>query len=65
MEFFKRIKITETVRFLRLFQEIPEVLIVGIGYPVGGYVQAQGLRVRDLTPTEDDEWLEGRLKPHL
>lgn len=50
--------VTETVRFLQLFQEVPEMVIVGIGYPVEDFLDTLGLRVRDLTPTKDDEWIE-------
>ena len=44
--------VTETVRFLQLFQEVPEMVIVGIGYPVEDFLDTLGLRVRDLTPTK-------------
>jgi hypothetical protein len=54
--------VTETIRFLQLRQEVPEMVIVGIGYPVNDWRGAQGLRTRDMTPTEDDEWIEGILK---
>lgn len=55
--------VTETVRCLQLLQELPEMIIVGIGYPVSDYIQTLGLRGRDYTPSIDDEylrkWLEG------
>ena len=54
--------VTETVRFLQLRQELPEMVIVGIGYPVTDFREALGLRTRDLTPTKDDTWIEGILK---
>jgi predicted alpha/beta superfamily hydrolase len=47
---------------LQLFQEVPEMVIVGIGYPVNDFRQALGLRTRDLTPTKDDAWIEELLK---
>ena len=49
--------VTETIRTLQLFQELPEMLVVGIGYPVSDFNEALGLRARDLTPTANDEWL--------
>jgi hypothetical protein len=51
--------VTETIRMLQMFQEVPEMVIVGIGYPVNDFRQTLGLRARDLTPTEDDAWNEG------
>ena len=54
--------VTETIRFLQLRQELPEMVIVGIGYPVNEFHDVYGLRTRDLTPTEDDAWIEGLLK---
>ena len=43
---------TEVFRMLKLYQELPETLVVGIGYPMNVYRETQGLRIRDLTPTE-------------
>jgi predicted alpha/beta superfamily hydrolase len=54
--------VTETVRFLQLRLEVPEMVIVGIGYPVKDFRGALGLRTRDLTPTKDNEWIVGLLK---
>ena len=52
--------VTETARLLQFGQEIPECIIVGLGYPDDA--QHLGLRCRDYTPTRDDEgnraWLE-------
>jgi len=56
--------VTETVRWLTFFNDIPEVIVVGIGYPVRSFKDAQGLRTRDLTPTETD-WYETWWKPRL
>lgn len=56
--------LTETVRLLTVFNEIPEVIIVGIGYPVKTIKEAQGFRTRDLTPSETD-WYETRLMSFL
>lgn len=44
--------VTETIRFLQLRHELPEMVIVGIGYPVNDFHEVYGLRTRDLTPTE-------------
>ena len=54
--------VTENVRLLQLFREIPQMVIVGIGYPVNDFRKTQGLRVRDLTPTRNDAWIDGLLK---
>ena len=54
--------VTETVRTLQLFQEVPDMVLVGIGYPVNDFRQALSPRTRDLTPTKDDAWIEGLLK---
>lgn len=49
--------VTETVRALGLIeQSIPQVIVVGIGYPVGVYWNAIALRSVDLTPTKDAAW---------
>ena len=48
---------TETVRALAMIeQSIPQMVIVGIGYPVGVYWNAIALRSVDLTPTRDTTW---------
>ena len=54
--------VTETVRFLQMGREVPEMVIVGIGYPVKDFQEVLGYRTRDLTPTEDDGWIEGVLE---
>jgi predicted alpha/beta superfamily hydrolase len=48
--------VVEAARLLRLEELIPELLIVGIGYPVGRFYDASAPRAVDLTPTEDREW---------
>jgi predicted alpha/beta superfamily hydrolase len=53
--------VTGTLRSLTFLNDIPEVVVVGIGYPVGTFKEALGFRTRDLTPTETD-WYETRLK---
>ncbi len=56
--------VTETVRMLQILLQAPEMLVVGIGYPVDGFQGTQGLRVRDLTPTQDSAWVEGLASVH-
>lgn len=51
--------ITEAVRYLQLYEEAPPIVVVGVGYPVNGYAETRGLRVRDLTPVEDEAWHAG------
>ncbi len=46
--------VTETTRALGLIeQSIPQVIVVGIGYPVGVYWNAIARRELDLSPTQD------------
>jgi predicted alpha/beta superfamily hydrolase len=54
--------VTETVRLLQIDGQFPELLIVGIGYPVNRFMETYALRARDMSPTENDEWLHERLK---
>jgi hypothetical protein len=49
---------TEATRLMQLGSDVPPLLIVGIGYPVGGYEETMGLRTRDYTPTLDEDYLE-------
>lgn len=44
---------TETHRLLRLDGEVPELIIVGVGYPIGSFAQTSGVRWRDYTPSPD------------
>jgi len=44
--------VTETARLLYFGAEIPDCIIVGVGYPADD--QHLGLRFRDLTPTPDE-----------
>jgi hypothetical protein len=53
--------VTGTLRSLTFLNDIPEVVVVGIGYPVENFKGALGFRTRDLTPTETD-WYVTRLK---
>lgn len=52
---------TETVRLLQLGQQLPVMIIVGIGYQTDTPIDVAGLRARDFTPTIDDSLLEGYL----
>jgi predicted alpha/beta superfamily hydrolase len=45
--------IRDIVHALLLGPELPEMLVVGIGYPVDSYVATQAMRNRDFTPTAD------------
>ena len=45
--------VVETARLLRLEETVPELIIVGIGYPVGYFTNTTELRNVDLSPTED------------
>ena len=47
----------ETLRFLEFDGLKEDPVIVGIGYPVGLYSNTLGLRFKDLTPTQDDEFV--------
>lgn len=44
----------DTVRSLQLMAMLPPMLVVGIGYPVGGLIDTVAIRVRDLTPSIDE-----------
>ena len=49
--------VTETVRAVALIeQSIPQLIVIGIGYPVGVYWNAIAHRSIDLTPTSDETW---------
>jgi predicted alpha/beta superfamily hydrolase len=45
--------VTETAQLLQFGKEIPDCIIIGVGYPDDD--QHLGLRFRDLTPTPDEE----------
>src|SRR2546423_10955910 len=44
---------TETHRLLRLRAEVPELIIVGIGYPVSSFSETSTPRWLDYTPSAD------------
>ena len=48
--------VVEAARLLRLDELIPNLLIVGVGYPVGSFFDASAPRAVDLTPTQDRDW---------
>ena len=48
--------VVEAARLLSSDQLVPELLIVGIGYPVGQFIDASAPRAVDLTPTADRDW---------
>lgn len=48
--------VVETARLLQLEDLIPELVVVGIGYPVGHYFDAVGKRALDLTVSEDSQF---------
>ena len=43
----------DTVRFLQLSAHLPPMLVVGIGYRMGGLAETTVVRTRDFTPTVD------------
>lgn len=50
--------IAETVRLLAIGKKVPEMVVVGIGYPTGGrYMYSVKYRTLDYTPTVDEKWL--------
>jgi len=54
--------VTETARFLAMLKEIPEIIIVGIGYPINNFTEAAGFRTRDYTITPVDTWYKETFK---
>lgn len=55
---------SDTARLLAP-DELPEVIVVGIGYPVDNGLATMGFRTRDLTPTKVDGWYDKEFKPFL
>jgi predicted alpha/beta superfamily hydrolase len=45
--------VLETLRLMQITGELPEILVVGIGYPTRHDTSAWAYRTRDLTPTFD------------
>jgi len=52
--------VVEIARLLPNEELIPELIIVGIGYPVGHFVDAAGARALELTPSVFKAWEENR-----
>ena len=51
--------LVETARILRLGRQIPPLIVVGIGFPVGGYqTLSRPRRLFELTPTEIEGYVE-------
>lgn len=46
--------VTDVSRLLFFYKEIPEIIVIGIGYPVSNATGALALRTRDLTPTPNE-----------
>jgi len=57
--------VTEISRNLQLLKELPEMLVVGIDYPVSDFWNSLGVRFRDLTPSTDDEWLDENIEDYV
>lgn len=50
--------IAEIARMLAMERQIPELIVVGIGYPTGGrFLYSVKYRTLDYTPTVDEKWL--------
>jgi predicted alpha/beta superfamily hydrolase len=45
--------VTDSIRALQMAGEAPELLAVGIAYPLDDYIATRPLRARDLTPSMD------------
>jgi predicted alpha/beta superfamily hydrolase len=52
--------VVEAARLMRFEEAVPEMIVVGVGYPVGRMWNAQGPRAVDLTPTSDPGWVRER-----
>lgn len=51
--------LVETARILRIGDQIPPLIVVGIGFPVGGYqTLTRPRRLYELTPTEIEDFVE-------
>ncbi len=48
--------VTQLLRTMQIYGELPEILVVGIAYPTEIEGDLWALRARDYTPTEDKEW---------
>ena len=52
----------DIVRFMQLSAQLPPILVVGIGYRMGGIAGTEVVRARDFTPTHDPRFV--RAFPH-
>jgi predicted alpha/beta superfamily hydrolase len=52
----------DTVRFMQMSAHLPPMLVVGIGYRMGGIAGTEVVRARDFTPTHDPRF--ARVFPH-
>lgn len=43
---------------MQVYEEVPQMIIVGIGYSVSEPLEILPLRARDMTPTSDESWVE-------
>ena len=50
--------IAPNLTLLQLGQEIPAIILVGIGYDTNNVMEIGTLRTRELTPTKDAQWLQ-------
>jgi predicted alpha/beta superfamily hydrolase len=48
----------DMVRFMRLSAHLPPMLVIGIGYRMGGIAETTAVRTRDFTPTVDRGFAE-------
>ncbi|HEY5076952.1 MAG TPA: alpha/beta hydrolase-fold protein [Acidimicrobiia bacterium] len=53
----------DLIRLMQLSAHLPPILVVGIGYRVGGIDETHVMRTRDFTPTYDDDF--ARIFPPL
>jgi hypothetical protein len=47
----------DTIRFMQLSAHLPPLLVVGIGYRLGGINETEVVRMRDFTPTFDKRFV--------
>jgi predicted alpha/beta superfamily hydrolase len=59
--------VTEIVRLMQVLDELPNMMIVGIAYPVDTYKETLGLRARDFTPTINESWFTevAKTRPYI
>ena len=47
----------DLIRVFQIQRKVPEAIIIGIGYPVTNFLETDGLRQRDFTPSIDEDTL--------